>query len=770
MPEAAYDSVTDLGTSPQAVARRWKLELHLAGKREEAWRKRGTDILKQYTPDEPKNNSFNILWTNTETLRQACYNSLPQPQVRRRYQDEDPLGRAVSVVLQRALEFSQEQYDLDAAMKGDVLSMLLPGRAVSRVRYVPSLRQVGAETDAHGRHDEESEEPTHEAQEGPAEEIDWEQVVCERIQWDDLRIGPGKTWDEVEWVAFRHRLKREDLVEKFGEEGQKVQLDTVADEDVIRQADLAPLFKTAEVWEIWCREEKSVYWIAQSAPKPLKVQPDPLQLAGFFPIPRPLYAIENASSLVPAALYTQYEQQAKELNRISGRINKIIDALRVRGIYDATLTELSELMKGADNELIPAANVTALLERGGLERAIWMMPIDTAASVLRELYAQREATKAVIYEITGIADIMRAATNPNETFGAQRIKTQWGTQRLQRLQREVQRYIRDVIRLMAEVISQKFQPETLAAMTLVQLPTEAQLQQQYLMAAQQAQMQGQPPPPPPTGEVTWEAVMRTLRDDATRTYHIDIETDSTISASQDDDLAGLKDVLSGLVQLLQGFGPVVQSGAMSVDVLKELAMVVVRRARMGSAVEDAFNKMQQPPPPPPDQSGQLEQAKFEAQAQLEQAKHEATVALEREKVAATMQVERMKAELDVQAEQGKQAAQAAQLQHQNELEAARKQQEAQLQHALSLEKLNFERWKAELDSATRIEVARIAQNADPATIELAANAHLSAAQAVAHPMLEASQATTAALEQLIAHLARPKRIVRDANGRALGVE
>ena len=45
-------------------------------------------------------------------------------------------------------------------------------------------------------------------------------------------------------------------------------------------------------------------------------------------------------------------------------------ALKVRGIYDATLTELSELMKAGDNELIAAANVTALLERGGLDKAI----------------------------------------------------------------------------------------------------------------------------------------------------------------------------------------------------------------------------------------------------------------------------------------------------------------------------------------------------------------------------------------------------------------
>ena len=147
----------DLGKSPRAVADRWKLELKLSDKREEEWRKIGSAIYRQYTPSSPAANSFNILWTNTETLRQSVYNSLPQPDVRRRYQDEDPLGKSVAEVLTRALEFSQDTYDFDAVLKGDVLSMLLPGRAVSRVRYVPDIRTVG---------DEQSENSDQDAQEG----------------------------------------------------------------------------------------------------------------------------------------------------------------------------------------------------------------------------------------------------------------------------------------------------------------------------------------------------------------------------------------------------------------------------------------------------------------------------------------------------------------------------------------------------------------------------------------------------------------------------
>ena len=239
-------------------------------------------------------------------MRQAIYNSLPQPDARRRYQDEDPLGRAVSQVLTRSLEYCIDTYDFDGLMKADVLCMLLAGRSISRIRYVPSIRQVG---------DEDSEQDDDSQESEGYEEIEWEQAVAERVQWDDFRIlSAAKSWDEVSAIGFRHRFTRDDCKEKFGEEvGNAIPLDSADDEDV-KNSNVEDLFKTAEVWEIWDKEEKQVIWICPTYQMPCKVQDDPLGLNGFYPIPLPLYAIENDSTLVPACIFTQYEQQAKELN------------------------------------------------------------------------------------------------------------------------------------------------------------------------------------------------------------------------------------------------------------------------------------------------------------------------------------------------------------------------------------------------------------------------------------------------------------------------
>ncbi len=372
-----------------------------------------------------------------------------------------------------------------------------------------------------------------------------------------------------------------------------------------------------------------------------------------------------------------------------------------------------------------------------------MMPIDTAAMVLKELYAQRGEAKQIIYEITGISDIMRSASDPNETFGAQKIKTQWGTQRLQRMQIEVQRYIRDLIRLKAEIIAEKFQPETLEKMTLVDMPHQAQVDQQmqqeqlqWQQQAQQAQQQGQQPPPPPQPPqvVTWEQVVETLHDDATRTYRVDIETDSTLSATQDSDMAGIKDLLTGLTQIMQGFGPAVQQGSMSVDVLKELMLVVTRRAKMGTAVEDVISKIQQPKPPADPNAG-----KAQAQAQIEQAKNQSTMQIEQFKaqlqdqqhqreLAANAQAEQQSAQIEAQLQAHAQQVQSQQNEHQNMLEAQRAQQQSQMDAQLEAQRIASDERMAEMQQQFALMIAQMNNAAKIEVAEIAAGTTLQAAQ------------------------------------------
>jgi hypothetical protein len=187
------------------------------------------------------------------------------------------------------------------------------------------------------------------------------------------------------------------------------------------------------VWEIWDRDSKKVLFICQDYhDRVLKSEDDPLQLTKFFPTPKPLQAIEQTSSLVPVTPLRVYKDLVNELNEITKRITKLIKTLRPRGMYGGNALDVQAVGNADDGELVPATDVMAFLNNGGLEKAIHWYPLDPTTKAIQTLYEQRAAIEQTIYQVTGIADIQRGSTDPNETLGAQQLKAQWGSLRIQR--------------------------------------------------------------------------------------------------------------------------------------------------------------------------------------------------------------------------------------------------------------------------------------------------------------------------------------------------
>lgn len=617
-------TVAEVETKEGGVVKRWLAELDLASSTEKTWRTNSEKVWAIYQSKEVLANSFNIQWSNTETMRPALYNSTPKPDVRRRFRDRDPTGKVAATVLERSLAYSIDSYDFDDVIKAAVLDVLIPGRGLARVKYEPKFKSIeGAPAPAEG--------------EEPAVEVDGEYAECEHVPWDKFRRGPGKKWTEVPWISFEHQMPHEQLVEMFGEEKAKlVKLDECGPTDKVYDESIKSLLKTGTVFEIWDKANRKVLFIAQGVADPLLEAEDPLRLKQFFCIPRPIYVIEDSTTLIPAILYEKYKPQAEELNKVTSRINRLVAALKVRGLYASHLGEIAQVIKSGDNEMSPISNASEIAALGGLDKAIWIMPIDKLSVVLEGLYVAREKTIQAIYEITGLGDIMRGVSNPHETLGAQQLKSQWGSLRLQRLQREVQRFIRDLLRLKAEIMSEHFSPESLAAMTGVKLPTaqEKAMLQQQLAAAQAPPPPPQPgmPPAPPPQQIppeqmaqaqkilalpTWEDVMKLLKGDTMRQYRIDIETDSTVAETLTRDAQGMQEAITAIVNLGTGLAPAIQMGLMDVETFKSLASAVARTARMGTAVEDAIDQIKQPPPQaapqePPDMAMPIAQLEAES--------------------------------------------------------------------------------------------------------------------------------------------------------------
>ena len=628
----------------------WLTELDSARKRLKDYRKDASRVVKLYEGGKAQESPFNILYSNTETLAPALYNNLPRPVVQRRFKDDDPLGKVASDVARRSLEFLIDNElgtytPFDDLMAQAVLEALVPGQGVTRFKYDASIvEQPEPNNPTEGQEDETGEGDLEavagETHPEPVEQVEYETVCGESVPWDRFLHGYAKQWKDVPWVAFEHFMTRDELVKNFGEEiGHRIPLnisgketanesdDGDRDDDKLHDAEGVTL---AHVFEIWDKETKMVRFLAPSYPAGfVKSVEDPLELSGFFPMPQPLMLFPKISSLVPVPLYTMYEEQAKELNRVTVRINKIVQALKVRGFYDSTLEGLDKVLSADDNVLIPAENVAAMQQGQTLEKAIWLMPLEKLVAVLQQLYVQRQQVKQVIYEITGISDILRGASVASETATAQNIKNQWGTLRLKKLQKQVSKYVRDCLRIMGEIAMTKFSQQTVSQMTGLQFPTTVQ-KQQAQMLLQQAQAQqapGQPPVQPPQQLIamaqlpTWEDIMGLLANDLQRNYRIDVETNSTVDAEATEDKQNMGEFLNAIAQFMNGAAPLVQQGVLPFDAAKSILLAVTRRYRFGPEVEDDLKKMQ-----PPQPQGNGTDAK--ANADLEAAQAEQKVKME----------------------------------------------------------------------------------------------------------------------------------------------
>ena len=674
------------GDSPEDLVKYWLDELEDSDETEKDWRDDAKSVVDIYRGEDVaatavgsdgqkmRRNTFNILWSNIETLKPAIYNKTPVPNVQRRFKDEDQLGRAVAQVLERSLEFMVDANDLDAPMSDAVDDYLLVGRGVTRVRYVPTF---GTPEQPEGEMPGEMEENYEE----PVGEVVKEEAIAESVAYEDFRRGPANKWSEVDWVGFQHKLTKQDIEEKFGEEmANSVGIDVYAREDDTydNETNRSPREGRTRIWEIWCKTTKKVYFIAPSyKDKPLNEADDPLGLSGFFPIPRPIYSLTTTDSLIPVSEYYLYHTLATELNNVTKRIIDILKGLRLRGIYDSRMSEIGRLMDSGDNKMIPLDGASQYLDAGGLDKAIWMMPIDKYVSVVNQLYAYRQNLITSIYEITGISDVLRGSSVASETATAQSIKANYGSMRLQRRQREIQRYARDVVRLLAEVIAEQFSIDTLQKMTGLDYPTEeekamiqSQMQmqmQQFQMQAQQMQMEGQQPPQPPQPDPqmlerlekpTWEQIQQIARDDLLREFKVDIETDSTIAANDAEQQQNITELLTGITAFLNGIAPAVESGAVPMETAKSLLMAAVRRFKLGTEVETAVDKIGDQPIQNPEQqageSGEAEMAKQQAEMARLQAEQQAEMAkqkMELELAQSKHQMEMQKLEREAQIDQ-----------------------------------------------------------------------------------------------------------------------
>jgi hypothetical protein len=634
---------------------KWLAEIELYEREAEPWVSRSKKIIKLYKDEsnnQGKRKRFNVLWSNVQTMKPALYARDPNPEVERRHKDRDPVGRAASEVLQRCVSYTIACQDFGQIMRQCVEDRLLPARGQVWVRYEPELE---------------------------GEQLMYEKAAVDYVYWEDFGHSIARTWAEVPCVWHRSYMSRAQLIKRFGEEkGKQIPLDHVP--KGLKDEKIGEQVKKACIYEGW-EKDGGVWFLSKSYPELIEYRDTPpLDLTGTFPCPRPLYGTVTNDSLIPVPDYALYQTQAQELEDLTARIDRLQKGLKLVGCYDSSQAALGNILTGDENKLVPVQNWAQFAEKGGLDGAIVWLPIKEVAETLIALYESRDKAKQDLYEITGIADIIRGNSEPSETATAQQIKGRFAVLRISDGQSDVQRFACDVIRLLAEIIAENFQLETIKQISGYQLLTQEEKQQlQANPEAMQQALQQDPKLAELMEQPTWEEVHALLSNQVLREFRVDVETDSTIRTDEDADRASRSEFLTAAGGFLNQAVQAGQAVPAIAPLLGELLMFGVRSFKAGRTMEPAFEAAMK----------KLQQAASQPQQDPEMAKVQAQTQLEREKAQITAQLEQQKMQIAAQQEQAVQAAQAQQEMQRQQVEDQRAERDAQRQAEL-------ERFKAQL--------------------------------------------------------------------------
>lgn len=586
----------------------WTKRLDKSEKFLEGCHTHGRKVYSRYKDSRDEVSSLtqraNFFFANVNTLKESLFNSMPKPDVQRvqRGDFQDDASRVAANVVARGLTYEIEcAKDFDEAISLAIIDRLVPGLGQAWVSFK-------ADTD----------ETSKQVVEGS------EEIMVDHIYWEDFLYEPCRKWSKCGWVARRLHLTKREMEKSYGEDAVDKAGMISGDDDSLTSVEINK--DKFCVYEIWDKRTKKVYHVVKGLEKPLKELDDPYKLRNFFPCPRPLMANADTTGFKPVTDYHLAQDQYNQLDVLYGRIQLIIEAMKVVGLYDASNTDIARMLQGAENRLIPVDNWAMHAERGGTRGQIDWYPVEQVATVLQALYSAFEATKAILFEITGMSDIIRGASNPYETKGAQEIKAQFASVRMGAYQRDVAKFVRDVLRIMAEMFTQLYSDKKVMQIIGDLPPADIQ----HLPAAAQI-----------------------LRSDVLSKYKVNIQTNSLTQA----DWALEKEQRMELVNTVgQMIGQIAQM-SQQVPGLEMLGVQLIKFAiagykagtelegwidqqldEMSTKAMEAKNNPQPAEPTPEEKKAEAETQKMQMEMQIKQQEAQMKMQLEQQKMQMDLQM------------------------------------------------------------------------------------------------------------------------------------
>lgn len=635
------ESLDQFEDNSKGRLKRWIAEIQYAEKEMDNFWVQGRKVNKRYLDERDDmtatDKRFNIFFANVEIMKSALYAELPKAEVTRKFFDpDDDVSRVAARMLERNLmqDVDEPHCSMDACLRNSVHDLLVPGLGTAWVRM-----------------ETETEEQTLPEQRDPIsgmliaeaytyEKVTNQEIYTDYVYWEDFVYSPCRVWEECRWVARKVRMTRDKLKERFGEEiGKKVPLDWnpgYRTGSALEGTSKNEVFQQAVIYEIWDKDSKKVFWVSKSHDDILDEKDDPIGIENFWPCPRPMFSTMSTSRCVPKSDFVLIQDQYNELDIVNNRIQLLIQACKVVGVYDksASGSVPRMLQEGVENTLVPVDNWAMFAEKGGMKGVIDWLPLEQVIKALERLEKNREDIKQQIYELTGIADIVRGATKASETLGAQEIKAKFASVRIQRKQNTVAEFACDIFKIKAALICKHF-------------PDDIIVKRSNLAHTEDAPF--------------IEAALQLLRDHELSEWLISIKPDSMAQIDYAQERKDRMELAGVVTSFLEKAIPVFQQAPMVAPFFVTVLKFIVSGFRAGKDIESAMDAMlknviqaaSQPQPPKPDPemikaqaSVQALQAKTKAGIQAQNAMTGAKIQATQQKAMSDAEISKQKSEMD----------------------------------------------------------------------------------------------------------------------------
>lgn len=559
----------------------WEKQLGRERRLHDKWLKCAKVASRVYWDDYDLPVVYPILNTVVRIKHSALYNENPDPIVRRRFVDAPNYDKKLAQAVERALRYCVDLDPLEFALHRAIDDFLITGLGTTRVRYHADVESVP--------------DPVTGL---PMERITNQRCWLEHVPWDAYHYEPQHNLKDVRWVAYDEWMNRKEIAKRFNMTREEVEeasggtgiahSDTEGTTSEYNQVETKDRKDKVKVTEIWHKPSRKVYVIAEGFTEPLEIRDDPLNLEEFFPGPPPMLANVRSQSAMPWPDYEFYRHSAETCNRLQARKLALQRSLKDCGFYDAQLKELDQLERAEDGTHVPVANLMERLAAAGASDPSGMLvklPIENTAGVLQQIDVQLEKEEDRIFRLTGINDLILGATEQYETAESQRIKAQWAEIRLADQFDCVVHHIECVYRIMAELIIEHYEPETISQMTGIMVTPEE-----------------------------WQI----LQDDQLRTYAIDIEHELSIAQDEAQQRVARNEAIQAITQFSTAAGPLVSQGVWTADFAQQALAFVARGFPEARGLEDAIAAL----PGTAAQLQQLQQQLQQGQQQIQQMQQE----------------------------------------------------------------------------------------------------------------------------------------------------